>query len=53
MPIFSGLARSARTQQAKIEYDRSVEKAKEIYPTMQSPTIMIKQIKELIRQQLI
>ena len=31
----------------------SYEKAKEIYPTMQSPTIMIKQIKELIRQQLI
>ena len=32
---------------------KSYERAKEIYPTMQSPDIMIKQIKELIKQQLI
>ena len=31
----------------------SYEKAQEIYPTMKSPDIMIKQIKELIKQQLI
>ena len=31
----------------------SYEKAQEIYPSMQSPKIMIKQIKELIKQQLI
>ena len=32
---------------------KSYKKAKEIYPTMQSPDIMIKQIEELIKQQLI
>ena len=32
---------------------KSYERAKEIYPTMQSPDIMIKQIEELIKQQLI
>ena len=32
---------------------RSYESAKEIYPSMQSPDIMIKQIEELIKQQLI
>ena len=31
----------------------SYEKAQEIYPSMKSPKIMIKQIKELIKQQLI
>jgi len=31
----------------------SYEKAQEIYPTMQSPKIMIKEIEELINQQLI
>ena len=31
---------------------KSYKKAKEIYPTMQSPDIMIKQIEELIKQQL-
>ena len=31
----------------------SYEKAQEIYPAMQSPKIMIKQIKDLINQQLI
>ncbi|MDB9746717.1 tetratricopeptide repeat protein [Candidatus Pelagibacter sp.] len=31
----------------------SYEKAKKIYPSMQSPKIMIKQIKELIKQELI
>ena len=31
----------------------SYEKAQEIYPTMKSPEIMIKQIEELIKQQLI
>ena len=30
---------------------KSYEKAKEIYPTMRSPDIMIKQIKELIKKQ--
>ena len=37
-------------------YEKAIEsykKAKEIYPTMQSPEIMIKQIKELIKQELI
>jgi tetratricopeptide (TPR) repeat protein len=32
---------------------KSYKRAKEIYPTMQSPSIMIKQIEELIKQQLI
>ena len=32
---------------------KSYEKAQEIYPSMQSPKIMIKQIEELIKQQLI
>ena len=32
---------------------KSYKKAKEIYPAMQSPDIMIKQIEELIKQQLI
>tara|TARA_Y100000389_G_scaffold202474_1_gene247866 strand:- start:893 stop:1444 length:552 start_codon:yes stop_codon:yes gene_type:complete len=32
---------------------KSYQKAKEIYPTMQSPEIMIKKIEELIKQQLI
>ena len=32
---------------------KSYERAKEIYPSMQSPDIMIKQIKELIKKQLI
>ena len=32
---------------------RNYEKAKEIYPTMKSPEIMIKQIEELIKQELI
>ena len=31
----------------------SYEKAQEIYPAMQSPKIMIKQIRELIKQELI
>ena len=31
----------------------SYEKAQEIYPAMQSPKIMIKQIQELIKQELI
>lgn len=37
-------------------YEKAIEsykKAKEIYPTMKSPEIMIKQIKELIKQELI
>ena len=37
-------------------YEKAIEsykKAKEIYPTMQSPGIMIKQIEELIKQELI
>ena len=37
-------------------YEKAIEsykKAKEIYPTMQSPEIMIKQIEELIKQELI
>jgi tetratricopeptide (TPR) repeat protein len=37
-------------------YEKAIEsykKAKEIYPSMQSPEIMIEQIKELIKQQLI
>ena len=37
-------------------YEKAIEsykKAKEIYPNMKSPDIMIKQIKELIKQQLI
>ena len=37
-------------------YEKAIEsyqKAQEIYPTMKSPKIMIKQIKELIKQQLI
>ena len=37
-------------------YEKAIEsykKAMEIYPTMRSPEIMIKQIKELIRQELI
>ena len=37
-------------------YEKAIEsykKAKEIYPSMQSPDIMIRQIKELIKQQLI
>ena len=37
-------------------YEKAIEsykKAKEIYPSMQSPEIMIKQIKELIKQELI
>jgi|TARA_Y100000389_G_C17294868_1_gene429963 tetratricopeptide (TPR) repeat protein len=37
-------------------YEKAIEsykKAKEIYPTMQSPDIMIKQIEDLIKQQLI
>ena len=37
-------------------YEKAIEsykKAKEIYPTMQSPDIMIKQIEELIKQHLI
>ena len=37
-------------------YEKAIEsykKAKEIYPTMQSPDIMIKQIEELIKQELI
>ena len=37
-------------------YEKAIEsykKAKEIYPTMQSPEIMIKQIEELIKQDLI
>ena len=32
---------------------KSYERAKEIYPAMRSPNIMIKQIEELIKQQLI
>ena len=42
---------------AKLEnYEKAIEsykKAQEIYPTMRSPKIMIKQIKELIKQNLI
>jgi len=37
-------------------YEKAIEsykKAQEIYPTMRSPKIMIKQIKELIKQNLI
>ena len=37
-------------------YEKAIEsykKAKEIYPTMQSPDIMIKQIEELIKEELI
>ena len=37
-------------------YEKAIEsykKVKEIYPTMQSPDIMIKQIEDLIKQQLI
>jgi len=35
-------------------YDKAIisyEKAKQIYPTMKSPKIMIEQIKELIKKQ--
>ena len=37
-------------------YEKAIEsykKVKEIYPSMQSPEIMIKQIEELIKQELI
>ena len=39
-----------RARQKAIE---SYEKAQDIYPAMQSPKIMIKQIRELIKQELI